>query len=57
MACIIKRRSSKFGQIGPQSMELSALERLKHPHILIMGEMVFPPFLVCFGSDLFDTCR
>ena len=28
---------SKFGKIGPGSMELAALERLKNQHSLIMG--------------------
>ena len=27
------------------------------PHWLIMGKMVPPPFLRCFRSDLFYTCR
>ena len=31
---------SKFGQIRPWILELAALERLKNPHRLIMGEMV-----------------
>ena len=30
---------SKFGKIGTESEELAAPERLKNPHILIMGEM------------------
>ena len=31
------RTSSKFGQIGPRTVELAALERLENPHRLIMG--------------------
>ena len=31
---------SKFGQIRPWTLGLAALERLKNPHRLIMGEMV-----------------
>ena len=31
---------SKFGQIGPWTVELAALERLENPHRLIMGEML-----------------
>ena len=31
---------SKFGKIGPETYELAALERLKNPHRLIMGEML-----------------
>ena len=30
----------KFGQIRPWTVELAALERLKYPHRLIMGEML-----------------
>ena len=30
----------KFGKIGPESVELTALERLKKIHRLIMGEML-----------------
>ena len=32
-------RSSKFGQIGPPTAELGALEPLKKTHSLIMGKM------------------
>ena len=31
---------SKFGQIGPWTVRLAALECLKNPHILIIGEML-----------------
>ena len=31
---------SKFGQIRPATEELAALERLKNPHRLIMGELL-----------------
>ena len=37
---IISRMGSKFGKIGPGTYELAALERLKNPHRLIMGEML-----------------
>ena len=32
--------SSKFGQIGPWTTELAALERLKKSHRLIKGKMM-----------------
>ena len=32
------RTSSNFGQIGPLTMELAALERLKNSHRRIMGK-------------------
>ena len=35
--CIKSWTSSNFGQIGPLTMELAALERLKISHRLIMG--------------------
>ena len=31
---------SKFGQIGPWTVELAALEHLENLHRLIMGEML-----------------
>ena len=31
---IISRKSSKFGQIGPRTVELAALERLENPQDL-----------------------
>ena len=36
--CIKSRTSLTFGQIGPLTMELAALERLKISHRLIMGQ-------------------
>ena len=36
--CIKSRTSSNFGQIGPLTTELVALERLKISHRLIMGK-------------------
>ena len=36
--CIKSQTSSNFGQIGPFTMELAALERLKISHWLIMGK-------------------
>ena len=32
--------SSRFDQIGPWTAELVAIERLKNPHKLIMGEIL-----------------
>ena len=37
--CIKSRTSSNFGQVGPLTMELAALERLKISHRLIMGKL------------------
>ena len=39
--CIKSRTSSNFGQIGPLTTELAALERLKKSHRLIMGKWCF----------------
>ena len=36
--CIKSRTSSNFGQIGPLTTELTALERLQNSHRLIMGK-------------------
>ena len=68
--CIKSRTSSNFSQIGPLTTELAALERfeadwIQHlvskatesPLWLIMGKMVSQPFLSCFWSDPFYTCR
>ena len=61
---LISKRSSNFGPIGPPTIELSVLERLKYLHTLIIGEMVsqlffffFFVFFCVFLADLFDTCR
>ena len=40
MTAIKACMGSKFGNIGPRSTELAALERLKNLHRLIMGEML-----------------
>ena len=37
---ITSRVSSKFGQIGPSTAELAALERLEKSHRIIMGEIL-----------------
>ena len=37
---ITSRTSSKFGQIGPRTAELAALERLEKSHRLVMGEIL-----------------
>ena len=50
--CIITLMSSNFSQVGPSASELSALERLKYPHRLIMGKIVFRFFLVVFDPIL-----
>ena len=39
--CITSQTSSNFGQIGPLTTELAALERLKISHRLIMGKSYF----------------
>ena len=49
--------SSNLGQIGPQTTELSALERLKYPHRLIMGKMMSPLFAVVFDLILLIIAR
>ena len=47
---------SNFGQIGPPTAELAALERLKNPHRLIIGKNDVSTFLGCSSSDPFHTC-
>ena len=42
------RKLSKFGHIGQPTAELGALERLKNPHMLKLGETVLPLFLGYF---------
>ena len=37
---ITSRTSSKFGQIGPRTAELDALEGLENTHRFIMGEIL-----------------
>ena len=37
---VISRTSSNWGQIRPRTAELAALEVLKNPHRLIMGEIL-----------------
>ena len=37
---ITSRTSSTFGQIGPKTAELAALEGLEKSHRLIMGEIL-----------------
>ena len=37
---LISRMGSKFGKIRPGTYELHALEHLKNPHRLIIGEML-----------------
>ena len=45
---ITSRTSSKFGQIGPRTAELAALERMKKSHRLIMGKTMSSHFLCYF---------
>ena len=45
--------SSKFGDIGPWTKELAALERLKKSHGLIMEKMTSSNFLRYFHLILF----
>ena len=45
---ITSRTSSKFGQIGPRTAELAALERMKKSHRLIMGKTMSSYFLRYF---------
>ena len=50
--------SLKFGEIGPWTTELAALERhKKKSHRLIMEKMTSSHFLRYFSSDPFNTCR
>ena len=46
--CIKSRTSSNFGQIGPLTMELAALERLKNFRRLIMGKWCLHAILFIF---------
>ena len=43
-----------FGAVWIQTLVSMATEI---PHWLIIGKMMSPPFLGCFWSDLFYTCR
>ena len=45
---MVSKMSSNFGQTGPSIMELSSLERLKYPHILMTKKTVSPLLLGCF---------
>ena len=54
---ITSRTSSKFGQIGPRTAELAALEGLENPHRLIMGKTMSSHFLRYFCLDPFHICR
>ena len=44
MTCMRARLSSILGLIGLPTLELAALERLKNPHILILGKNWCCPF-------------
>ena len=48
--CIKSWTSSNFGQIGPLTMELAALERLKNSHRLIMGKCCLHASLIIFDQ-------
>ena len=54
--CIKSQRSLTLGQIGPLSMELAALERLKISHRLIMGKWCLQASSLIFWMDLRQTC-
>ena len=45
--------SSKFARIGPRTMELAALERMKKSHRLIMGKTMSSHFSAIFAWILF----
>ena len=45
--------SSKFGQIGPRTAELAALERMKKSHRLIMGKRCHHIFSAIFDWIFF----
>ena len=45
---ITSRTNLKFGQIGPRTAELAALERIKNSHRLMMGKMMSSLFLRYF---------
>ena len=47
------QRSLMFGQIRPPTEELAALERLKNPHIFIIGKTTLPLFSAAFDRILF----
>ena len=49
--------SLKFGEIGPWTTELAALERLKKSRRGIMEKMMSSHFLHYFSSDPLNTCR
>ena len=49
-----ERLHKSLGQIGSKLLFSMATES---PHWLIMGKMMSPPFLGCFWSDPFYTCR
>ena len=46
--------SSKFGEIGPWTTDLTALERLKKSHRLIIEKITSSHFLRYFSSDFFS---
>ena len=51
--CMRARKSSNFSLIGPPTEELAALERLKNPHMLIMGKTMSPLFSAVLDWILF----
>ena len=54
--CIKSRTSSNFGQIGPLTMELAALELLKNSHrLIIMVSMLARSFWIKSSSKLLVT--
>ena len=53
MTCMRAQTSSNFGQIGPPTSELAALEPLKNPHRLIMGKRCLHFFSAVLRRILF----
>ena len=54
--CIKSRTSWNFHQIGPLTMELAALERLKNFPWTYNGKMLSPCWLVHFWSNHHQSC-
>ena len=57
MTCMRARKSSNFGLIGPPTVELAALERLKKPHRLIMGKNDVSYFSLLFLIKSFSCLQ
>ena len=57
MTCMRAWMSSKFGRIGPRTMELAALECMKKIPYTYNGETMSSHFLHYFCLDPFHICR